>query len=450
MKRVALRRVLALACAAAALSAVLPVSMAILHLLHGNRAGAWLVLALAELFGLTAVLLQPKKRWQRALLQAAAPVPGVAVWAALWGAALAPLLPAILCGVLALLSWLLCRVLGTRAPRTRDFFVLALVYILCGLLLQLRGAGCETLIVPLLLCGCCYAADRNYASIDGLMQRRGHAASELPPKSRLLNLLLLACVGVVAVLLVLGRGVLMPVCGWVFRQFGLLIAAMIRFFNWVMLKILREPTGDLMQSLRGEAVSQEESALVEEEAETAGAAHPGLQIGFLVLVVAVIAVFALWKLLRARRHRVRREPLLHRILRKLRSRKRFDRLFRQDENESYIDVEEAIDAEGAPVPETAAPDRLRAYRRAVRALGKLPPGRERFLKGWRLSVTGLQLHGVAIAPSDTPLEILEKATILTGADYEAATACCNALRYGGMETPDAQQALDTVLARLRK
>ena len=135
--------------------------------------------------------------------------------------------------------------------------------------------------------------------------------------------------------------------------------------------------------------------------------------------------------------------MIGKLFRGLGARERFG----EEENEYYTDVEQVL---GEQMREKASITELRAWKKQLRAYQKMPDSREKYLKGFALSALGLQLHGAPVKPSDTPLEILEKAKkFLSHEGYRVAVESCNALAFGAREHTPAWPELQTALETLR-
>jgi len=121
--------------------------------------------------------------------------------------------------------------------------------------------------------------------------------------------------------------------------------------------------------------------------------------------------------------------------------------FGEEENEYYTGVEQIL---GDRAQVKASATELRAWKKQLRAYQKMPDSREKYLTGFALSAQGLLLHGAQVKPSDTPLEILEKAkNILSQEGYRVAVESCNALAFGAREEEPAWPQLHTALETLR-
>lgn len=331
-----------------------------------------------------------------------------------------------------------------------EFFVAAFIYLFTVIVLTSRGFSypVTTFMVQFILVAGLFALEYNFQNIDFLMRRRGHKMSHLPSRIRSFNLLLLLGGMVLVLVLVLCRGFFMDIAGVVFRALMavlyFLATPLRRWWNndefWDRTTELPTPDWEGDPDNAFELLTEYEEKPVDTELQ-----------GDLLIALAVAVV--LFVLIRYRRsifeglsvfwNWLRRA--IAGLFRNLGVRNRFD----EDENEYYTDVEQQIsDSERMKAPATA----LRAWRKQLRAYQKMPDGKEKYLAGFALSARGLQLHGVQVLSSDTPLEILKKAKdILEPEGYRVAVESCNALAFSAHTHepawPQLQAALETLRTR---
>lgn len=329
-----------------------------------------------------------------------------------------------------------------------EFFVAAFLFLFTVITLSVRGFSypVTTFMVMFILVAGLFALEYNFLNIDFLMRRRGHQMSRLPGRIRIFNVVLLLGGMVIVLVLVLCRGFFMDIAGTVFRALGAVI--------WFLLTPIRRWLNDEefwnreidMPEADWEADPDDafEQLTDFEEKPVDTDLQADLLVVLAVAAVVIIliryhkAIFAAfayaWNWLRR---------MIAKFFRGLGVRERFG----EEENEYYTDVEQVI---GDTDQKKASITELRAWKKKLRAYQKMPDSREKYLTGFALSALGLQLHGVQVKPSDTPLEIQEKAKgILSEAEYRVAVQSCNALAFGAGEGEPAWPQLHSALETLR-
>ncbi len=340
---------------------------------------------------------------------------------------------------------------AVHALQKYEFFVAAGIYVFTVAVLSDQDCGypAGVFIAQFVAITAAFALEYNFLNIDFLMRRRGHQMSRLPSRIRLFNLLLLFGALAVLVVVVLCRGALMRGAGAVLHGVGAVLGLVFRPLRrwWDNIEDSGDPNFGMPPDLQGE--DDPENAFEMLTDDEPSNVDVDAQISLLVLLGIAVAVFCLVKFRRPILDFFRRigswlSEHLRALFRGLGRKSRIG----QDESGYYTDVEEAI--EGAA--RTTAPySELRAWRKELRAYQKLPDSREKYLAGYALSVRGLQLHGVKVRPSDTPLEILSKASgVLEPEGYGVATECCNALAFSGQEQAPAWPELRAALELLRE
>ncbi len=330
-----------------------------------------------------------------------------------------------------------------------EFFTAAGIFLFTVITLSVRGFDypVTAFMVLFIVVAGLFALEYNFLNIDFLMRRRGHKMSHLPGRIRSFNLLLLLGGMVLVLVLVLCRSFFMDIAGTVFRALGavlwFLLTPLRRFMNneefWNREIDMPEADWEADPDDAFEQLTDYEEKVVDTE----------LQADLLVVLAVAVVLFVLiryrksifesiayaWNWLR---------KALATLMRSLGMKERYG----EDENEYYTDVEQQISGEERTRVTTVE---LRAWKKQLKAYQKLPDGREKYLRGFALTARGLQLHGVAVKLSDTPLEILEKAGgILEPEGYRVAVQACNALAFsqgGEPAWPELQQALDTLRSR---
>jgi|GEM_PF-6732385 len=412
----------------------------------GGAMGFWLHAAAEALAERGHVRLLNLLRW----LLIAAPAAAACVLLRLYGAGIAVFGAALTGAMYAAGSWL-----WENRLKVRVYIAVLLMYVFSAILivflkhpLPMNGFvwtfAAASLAAGLVL---------NYANIDFLMQRRSHSKANLPGKVRRHNLLVLAGFSVPALLLILLRGTFIGAVSAVFRAFGDVLKRVLLGIGSLLLRFSDRVTGgaQIAEQPDGRPSSGPSAMDMLQELTEDDGSGSAVQTSIVIVIAVIGAIFFL---------AVFGRPLLRLLTEKLTAlflflRRKLSYLSRRRrsdaEEELYVDVEEAITAEGAPELVPAERRALRRWRRALGEYKKLPDGREKYLTGYRLTVEGLTLHGVSVQPSDTPLDILAKAEpVLTGDGYAAATACCNGLLYAGTPPELAEQALQESLDAVQR
>ena len=331
-----------------------------------------------------------------------------------------------------------------------EFFFAAGAYLAAVAVLSWRGFGypITAFLIQMILISAAFALEMNFQNIDRLMQRRGHEMSHLPGRIRSFNLLVVLVVVVFLIALVLLRAPLMKATGTVLKAVGGVIWLLLTPLRnwWNNLDNSSDPHfGEIQADWQGDPANAFEQLVGEEEERQVMDATTQLNIAIVIVSVAAVAALIYW-----------RRPLwdaLRRFFRALSDAcaSLFQRLlakrdFGLDESEYFTDEEERIDDEGR----VATASDMRAWKRELKAYGKLSDSREKYLAGWGLTVKGLILHGVEVKKSDTPLEILEKAyRVLDRQGYTVATECASVLAFSDHDEPPAWPELKTALETLR-
>ena len=456
MKETALRRLFTHLTNLARLLTIYPVAAFCFHgVLKRTQTAIWpyalLFLVLGFCVGLLNRFLRQKFKkllWLR-LSQAGCILLGIAVGLLgcrfLGGTGLEYLFSGLLGGVWAFLGCLLSLV-----PLQRfEFFLCALAYLAAVVVLSWRGFGypITSYLIQFLLISAVFALELNFQNIDNLMQRRGHQMSHLPRRIRLFNLAaVLLAVGVL-VLLVLFRRPLMQgtgmVLGAVWGVIRFLLTPLRRWWNG--LDDAGDPNfGQIDPDWEGDPQDAFQQLVGPEDEGPAWDAQT--QIDVMIVIVSVLVVGLLiyfrrpiWEALRSFFR------LLGDAISSLFHRLGAVRQFGLDESEYFTDEEVRLDES-----ERLGYSEQRAWKRDLKAYGKMAESREKYLAGWALTVQGLRLHGASIKLSDTPLEILDKAgKVLDRDGYAVATQSALVLAFSDHNEPPAWPELRAALERLR-
>lgn len=290
----------------------------------------------------------------------------------------------------------------------------------------------------------CYALTQNQSNIDFMMARRKHKMEHLPGVVRQRSLLL--TLGVLAAVLV---------CILLTPQITRLFGQCLNAIKVILLGILR-----FLWSLIPESEPSEE---VEEAAAGGpgdmggmGAAEDGSPLWDYILWPLII-LGAIWLIYTYRDSIMRWWITLWRTLRtKIRgalfSAPKRARITGGGEGD-YED--EVVELSAMEVKEELRKDvfKPRQWKRDLKAWRTMENGEEKYRRGYQLALSWLSWRKVPLLPSDTPLEVLEKAKkVLSEAEWAAVTDWYNQIRYGEPETFPAQamQPLTRALEYMEK
>lgn len=420
---------------------------------EGYHSVAWETAAVVVLAFLCMILtLQAEKWFKRVLgvrivqlvMVAVSVVAGVFLCKALGSTVWMRMYASIIFGVYAVIG---CLSANYKLARW-EFFVAAFLFLFTVITLSVRGFAypVTTFMVLFIFVAALFALEYNFLNIDFLMRRRGHQMSHLPGRIRVFNLLLLLGGMVLVLVLVLCRGFFMDIAGTVFRALGgviwFLLTPIRRWLNdeefWNREIDMPEPDWEADPEDAFEQLTDFEEKPVDTELQADLLVVLAVAAVVIILIryhKAIFAAFAYaWNWLR---------KMVGKLFKGLGVRERFG----EEENEYYTDVEQVL---GDREHTKASATELRAWKKRLRAYQKMPDSREKYLTGFALSAEGLLLHGVAVKPSDTPLEIQEKAKgVLAENEYRVAVQSCNALAFGAGEHEPAWPQLQTALETLR-
>ena len=295
----------------------------------------------------------------------------------------------------------------------------------------------EVMLIVFLFAVAVFAVILNQRGIDVVMDRRGHSASQLPPKIRYYNMILVAVVLVVAVILIIFRT---PIVAGAKAALTAIGGVLKRFLLWF--------GGLFVRKASDEPIEEASEAEPEIDISDIGESGDPLisEIAFIILI-ALIVLFSIRPVYRKIRSVVsflvvKFKAWLHR-----------ERVFgarKSEENEYYTDTDEMLDRDGS-VSEDLSPSRaMRQWKRDVKNFQKMPDSEEKLRCGYRLAVRGLELHGEKIDSGMTQLDILEKARErLSGSAFETATWCYDALVFGGYEDDLKFDSMEESLTQIR-
>ncbi len=278
-------------------------------------------------------------------------------------------------------------------------------------------------------------AGANYASIDRHMSRRGHSKARLPERVRRNNLLLiLGLFGVGALFLVLRK------------FFGGLLTAVIRGIVTAALWVV-----DAILSLLPERSATGASAATPPPM-TGGAAEEASKLGDLLywivggLAFTAILIFGAkpaWQWLKGKLLK------LTGAVRRWLNRAGGDGTRRVTDTD-YVDIVERIDEAHLETREDTGSAGLRRWRRDVRRLSRMKPGRERFVQSYRLLLRGSALHGAELTVADTPQEAGEKLqALVSDTDVAAITRQAEAVAFSGREANTDSTGVEAALEVLK-
>ena len=269
-----------------------------------------------------------------------------------------------------------------------------------------------------------YALVRNQSNIDQLMERRRHKLEHLPKRIRYYNALLLGILCLVILLLFLFRQPLAKGIAWAGRELLRLV--------FLLIGGILGAIGRLFPS------SEEEYSAPSSQLPFLPGTEEGEAASFPAEIVLLLILLLLLFLLRKRIL-----AGLKWLAGKLSGLLHKSRLLQQDhiQSEYYEDhVQSLSEAEraGQEKPETWA-ELLRQWKRLYRKYWRLSDPGERFSAGYGLLLGWLRLNEVAVSPSDTTLDILQKGEAqFTSFGGSAATEAYNLFLYRE-DTPDAGQ-----------
>lgn len=363
----------------------------------------------------------------------------------LFGANLLPGLPLAVSCLAAFLVGDRMTLLPYDTVATRAFFTIALVgYLGCGAavwaLQSLRGfsGSCLPLAILLFCTLGIHELSCNQAQIDFLMQRRGHRMDQLPSKIRRYNLALVLVVLLAILVCLLFYRPLGAAIAFVLdlvRQLAVLILQGLLYLSSLFSSSDESSTGEEMQDPSDFFPSQGE--------EQAG---PDWVTPLLLLAAAALLI---WKR-RVIGNAVRQVllALIHRLRALFAVRRRAPH---SEEETGYFDTVEELTHDRESL-HLFSPSPARIWRRDLRALRRMPDGTEKLRHGYALLARGLKLAGVELLPSDTPEELLWRASEAApdlGAEH--AVAAYEQLRYNEEEAaPTSLSEMLSLLERLSK
>ncbi len=254
-------------------------------------------------------------------------------------------------------------------------------------------------------------------NIDFMMERRKHRLQHLPNSIRRYVFLLTGVVITILALVLLFRDQ---------------IAAAVSGLGSVLYALI-----GLLLSLLPSIYSQEETA---QETTTVQQGDMGLGgsenpysdlidlISIIILVLVIVALIY--------RYRTQLLSLITGILlkiiaaiTKLLSPTPLATMFKSPESSYYVDSENRIDPNYLS-GKGQKKQTFREWRKQYAKFLKMPPSVEKYRLGYRLTMERLMIEEVAIAPSDTPFEILKKAEkILPHEEWRGITDCYSRVRY---------------------
>ncbi len=279
-----------------------------------------------------------------------------------------------------------------------------------------------TLVWGLFYLAVCYALTQNQSNIDFMMARRKHKMEHLPSVVRKRSLVL--TIGVLGALFLCI--LLTPQITWLFTQaltgIKILLIGIVRF---------------IVNLIPG-GVSEETP---EETAPGAAGEMGGLPGGeegspwWDYIMWPLITLVVIWMIYTYRDDIIRWwitlwRTLTARVRGALFSAPKRARMDSGDEGE-YED--EVVELSAMEVKEELRRDgfRFREWKRDVKAYRQMADGEEKYRRGYQLALSWLGWKKVPLQPSDTPLDILEKAKrILREEEWAAVTDWYNQIRYG--------------------
>lgn len=307
---------------------------------------------------------------------------------------------------------------------TRNWFLFSSGFnIFCLLVAHFTVAefSAEPMLIVYICCVALFAVILNQRGIDVVMDRRGHSASQLPPKIRYYNMILVGIILTIALLLIIFRT---PVVNGAKAAFSAVGGVVLKFLGWFggLFALEKQPEVEL------DSVPSD----IDEDFTAIGESGDPL-----VSRIAVIVILALIVLISIRPVYRKLRSLVSRIVLAIKKWLHRERIFRGrsfDENEYYTDTNETVEHDGKAIQDLSPSRALRAWKREIKSFQKMPNSKEKLTIGYHLACRGLELHGYKIEPGDTQLDILKKARErLSGEAFETATWCYDALVFGGYE-----------------
>ena len=276
----------------------------------------------------------------------------------------------------------------------------------------------------------CYALTQNQSNIDFMMARRKHKMEHLPGVVRQRSLVL--TLGVLAAVLVCV--LLTPQITWLFGQclnaIKVILLGILRFI-WKLIPA-------------GEASDEAEETIEGGPGDMGGmgAAEDGSPLWDYIMWPLII-LGAIWLIYTYRDSIMRWWITFWRALRtKIRgalfSAPKRARVTGGGEGE-YED--EVVELSAMEVREELRKDvfKFRQWKRDLKAWRAMAGGEDKYRSGYRLALRWLSWRKVPLLPSDTPLEVLEKAKkVLSASEWTAVTDWYNQIRYGEPEAFPAQ------------
>ena len=295
-------------------------------------------------------------------------------------------------GIFSALSWYLGVLFRKRQPGIFWLLGGGGLQLFCFLILRLEEAGrsfpAAGFVWTFFAAAVCITAGANYENIDGHMRRRGHSVARLPESIRKNNLLLIGALFALAALLMLLR-----------RPLGEALRAVLR---WILVAVLW--IFSMIASLFGGRSEGGFGYGAAPRGEGMGESGDPKDELFRWIVFGVLAVilivFSAKPLARYVRDRIR--ALVAAVRRWLSKLLKLGP--RRTESADYVDVTETV---GAFVPQKRAEKRsaaIRSWRKRLREVRRMRPGRDRYCADWNLLREGIALAGAQVQPGDAPGE----------------------------------------------
>ena len=286
----------------------------------------------------------------------------------------------------------------------------------------------------------CYALCQNQSNIDFMMARRKHRLEHLPDRVRGRSLkltLVVIGIGLICVLLA-------PQLGWLLQQLlnGLkyLLSLVVRFIAWLI------PDSEPSETVE-ETVTQSSGDM-----GGLGASDEGSPWWDYIMWPLIIAL-ACWLIYTYRDDIMRALITFWRTLRSKVKGALFSVPVRAglmaDAEGEYEDEVVELEASELDEDDSQVKFRLRKWKKAVRLWRAENDSPQKYRDGYRLALDWLSWKKVPVSPSDTPLDVLEKAKkILPEPEWAAVTDWYNLIRYGEPSPFPAQSVpvLDHALA----
>lgn len=268
----------------------------------------------------------------------------------------------------------------------------------------------------------CYALCQNQSNIDFMMARRKHRLEHLPDRVRGRSLkltLVVIGIGLICVLLA-------PQLGWLLEQLlnGLkyLLSLIVRLIAWLI------PDSEPSETV--------EETVPQNDGDMGGlvGAEQGSPWWDYIMWPAIIALIC-WLVYTYRDQIMRSLITFWRALRSKVKGALFSVPARAglmaDAEGEYEDEVVELEASELDEQDNAEKFRLRKWKKAVRLWRSEIDSPEKYRSGYRLALDWLSWKKVPVSPSDTPLELLEKAReVLPASDWETVTEWYNLIRYG--------------------